>query len=209
MKPDQTHCFLCNPDRALVYAESPAGIAVAGLGPLVEGYSVVASPDHTRSLADLPPSRREAFLSFLERIRDTLSSRWSTCLLTEHGRSPLCDLIFGRSDRHCYHAHCLLFPGAPTIQDELPHTFDRVDSFASMQDALAFASSAPEYFLVSPSSDLFQVCQEPFERSSQLARHLVAAKLSKPELASWKDHPQHSEASRNAAFLRPAFDQDE
>ena len=48
----EERCFLCSPDPALVYASDGSGVALCGLGPLVAGYSLVATRKHVRSAAD-------------------------------------------------------------------------------------------------------------------------------------------------------------
>src|SRR5665213_1668636 len=45
----ETTCFLCHPSPDLVYAENEDGVALCGLGPLVEGYSVVGTKLHMAS----------------------------------------------------------------------------------------------------------------------------------------------------------------
>src|SRR5213593_5151012 len=45
-------CFLCDPASNLVYRRESSGIALAGLGPVTRGYSVVATIGHIRSAAD-------------------------------------------------------------------------------------------------------------------------------------------------------------
>jgi len=48
-------------------------------------------------------------------VRGLLSDRFGGCLLTEHGRMPVCHGAAGAADRHCFHAHFLMFPAAPSI----------------------------------------------------------------------------------------------
>src|SRR5438270_12911388 len=102
-------CFLCEPDPDLIFAESGSARALCGLGPISDGYSLVATRGHISSAADALPALGKGFLDFTASVRNALVDRFGSCLLSEHGRVPLCAQDVA-ADRHCYHAHFLLFP---------------------------------------------------------------------------------------------------
>lgn len=198
-------CFLCKPKSELVYQENAVGIALCGLGPVISGYSVVATKRHIRSAADVPENDVLGFLDFVTRVRTTLASAFGCCLITEHGRLPVCDYVAGRTDSHCYHAHFLMFPGAPDIEDgAVPH-FDDVHEASSMDEALRLARSCHEYFLLSPDPCRYLVMTSPAKLTRQFARVLVAESLGRANDADWKKSPQCSEAQRMASDLSALF----
>ena len=194
MNPQQP-CFLCVPDPALVYASDGNHIALCGLGPIVEGYSLVATRAHVRSWADAGDG-----LAFVETIRNVLNQRYGSCLLTEHGRMPLCGSRPG--DGHCYHAHFLLFPAVPDISQKVRPYFFRADTLGSLADALGAAKQMEEYFLFSPSEDEYLLMSRPGRLIRQFARLMVAESVGEPEKASWVRYPEYNKATVAATELR-------
>jgi diadenosine tetraphosphate (Ap4A) HIT family hydrolase len=108
-------CFLCRPDQRLIFAETPAYLAMCGLGPIVPGYSLVATKAHIPSMADLDRAGREALSAFLEQVSRLLGAEYGSAAVAEHGRVPICDFLTENADGHCYHAHLLMFPDAPPM----------------------------------------------------------------------------------------------
>ncbi len=196
------NCFLCNPPNDLVYARSEHAIALAGLGPLLPGYTVLGAVAHSGCAADLAEGPRQDLLSHAQRIRGTLSATFGRTLVTEHGRYPVCDFINNTSP-HCYHAHFLMFPAAPDVpESDAAKHFERAESFAALADALNYARENTEYFLFSPEESRFVVFTKPREYVPQLARLLVASKLGIPLQANWRQFPRRAEACHTAANLR-------
>ena len=66
-------CFLCSPDKRLVFAESKHFYAMLGLGPIMEGYSILASRAHTPSYFDLPRDLTNDYLDFRAGVLDMLA----------------------------------------------------------------------------------------------------------------------------------------
>jgi hypothetical protein len=196
------HCFLCAPETALVYELNGTGIALCGLGPLVAGYSLVATRSHIRSVADAMLGEAPDFLSFAVGIRRKLSERFGSCLMTEHGRVPVCVDISGTTDPHCYHAHFLLFPAAPPIEDRARGHFAKAEEAHALSDAMQLAAQHEEYFLFSPSTDRFLVLTRPGKLVRQFARFLVADALGASDLANWRRFPSFDEAANQAAELK-------
>lgn len=107
-------CFLCRPDPSLVYAADADFFAMCGYGPVVPGYSIVASRRHISSCADLSGLEKMRLGGFVSSV-SKLISMYGRPVITEHGRVPICDYLHDSADAHCYHAHLLLFPGSPSI----------------------------------------------------------------------------------------------
>lgn len=161
-------CFLCNLPQNLVYLSTPTSFALCGLGPLLPSYSVVAVRRHIRSCADAVLEEPD-FGAFLLRVRNMLETVHGSCLVTEHGRLPVCVDTMA-SDRHCYHAHLLLFPGAPSVADAASSYFKSIDPADSLDAALRIARRLNEYFLLSPRPDEFLVMSKHTRIPRQFAR---------------------------------------
>src|SRR5438046_6805643 len=68
------HCFLCEPSRDLVFFACDDFFALAGLGPVVDGYSVLAAKTHLKSMADMPSQlaqKRDAVVQVLRVCPET------------------------------------------------------------------------------------------------------------------------------------------
>jgi diadenosine tetraphosphate (Ap4A) HIT family hydrolase len=110
-------CFLCSPNEKLVFLSNDLFFAMLGYGPIVEGYSLIATREHIPSMLDLDRGVAEALVDFSKRVRDRLSSHYGNVIITEHGRVGLC--ARGRHEQHCYHAHRLVFPLACELVQDL------------------------------------------------------------------------------------------
>jgi hypothetical protein len=197
-----SECFLCRPEPALIYDRGGFGFALCGLGPLVDGYSLIATTNHVRSAADLETDEATEFLKFVQKVRESLIRRYGSCLMTEHGRLPVCVDVSGSTDPHCYHAHFLLFPGAPLLETKAREYFAIAETTTSLEEALAAARVHQEYFLLSPSLQRFIVMTRLGKLMRQFARYLVAEELGHPELANWRRFPALETALGHAQALR-------
>lgn len=200
-----TGCFLCEPPPDLTYRKTADGLAISGLGPLVDGYSVVAAVPHVRSAADAAAGGAPAFLPFAERVRARLIQTYGSCLLTEHGRMPVCVDSVG-AERHCYHAHFLCFPAVPAVVDAARGYFDTARELSELSSALSLARTFSEYFLLSPNPQQFFVFANQRSVPRQFARTLVAAAIGKVGEAAWQSVPRREEARDSASRLRTLFD---
>ena len=198
-------CFLCSPDEALIYARTADGTALCGLGPIVKDYSVVGTTLHVRSAADALISGIDGFLRFAEEIRAFLISTHGSCLLTEHGRVPVCSGAPGEHESHCFHAHFLFFPSGPDVTDEVTKQCELISTSNSLIEALISASDLPDYLLISPTPQNFRVFRRLGRLPRQFARHLVASELGFPELSDWRLHAGCSNAKQAAVALRESF----
>jgi len=195
-------CFLCEPDPALVYAADERCMALSGLGPIVNGYSVVATRRHIRSCADAA-ARDDGIIQFAGMVRSILDQKYGSCLLTEHGRMEVCKSSVA-TDVHCYHAHFLLFPGAPALEEKARAYFAQVSTFATLSEALFCAKSHGEYFLFSPEPRRSLVMTRPGRLIRQFARLLVAEAVGQPHMANWSRFPNTEQAQAGAISLRPS-----
>lgn len=199
---DLETCFLCRPDESLVFDRSQEGVALCGLGPIVNGYTVVGTSVHVKSAADAVTAGMDGFLEFAESVRAFLTHRYGSCLMTEHGRVPVCTSVRRAHEAHCFHSHFLLFPGCGDVTADALAYCELVTSASNLKEALRCADQLPEYFMVSPSPGTCCVLRGRGLVPRQFARYLVASNLGLPELADWRLEPNYSVASDTASVFR-------
>jgi hypothetical protein len=125
--------------------------------------------------------------------------------MTEHGRVPACVDVSGTSDPHCYHAHFLLFPAAPPVEEEARKRFAKAEEASTLAGAMEIAALHEEYFLLSASAESFIVLTRPGKLVRQFARLLVADALGESNLANWRRFPGLEQAVSEAAQLRESL----
>jgi hypothetical protein len=195
-------CFLCEPDPSLVYAGDADFFAMCGYGPVVPGYSIIASRRHVRSFADLNQIERIRLENFVKSISDIVSIHGHP-IITEHGRVPICDYLHDDSDAHCYHAHILLFPGSPPIITAAERVAVSHGSRQSLSDALSMAEALSHYILIAePTQSDFRIFNPPNPLARQFTRLLVATEVGRPEAADWRAEANRDAAERYAAQFR-------
>lgn len=199
-------CFLCRPSARLLIDCSRDHFTVAGLGPLVDGYVLVATKDHVERLGR-SVEHASGFADYVQSIRALLAAECGGCLLTEHGNMPVCG-IESEHSAHCFHPHVLLFPGRHHIRAEAERYFGgRVMEFTSLASAFEHGAQLQQYLLVSEADADFAVYEPVDGLPRQFARALVAESLATPERASWRDFPGIDLALENAARVRRLLDQ--
>lgn len=194
----RTDCFLCFPREDLVFDRCASGIAFAGLGPITDGYSIVATPRHVRYLSELSWAHLVEYLQFIEKIRSFLEGLYGSCLITEHGNTAFCaDYSAG----HPFHPHSLMFPRAKSILASAIEYFKHYEQVSTLLEVVKIAGQR-QYLLASPNSREYYVFFPANGMPRQFARALVAEQCRQPELASWRDHPNLDRALRDAAAHR-------
>jgi diadenosine tetraphosphate (Ap4A) HIT family hydrolase len=90
--------------------------AMLGLGPVGEGYSLIASKSHCQSMLDLTEDEATQLEDFTQEVRDRVSPLFGECSIGEHGRVALCvGQVTSKHEPHCMHAHRLIFPGLAAL----------------------------------------------------------------------------------------------
>jgi hypothetical protein len=185
MPENEGECFLCRPDANLIYLSDGGFRAMLGIGPIVEGYTVLSSVNHIRSMFDLPSGQIEQFLHFRLKVIKLLKEIYGTVIITEHGRVPNCDFYDLKREPHCYHAHQLLFPVQIDLKPELYNAFKekviRYDGFAEAQKS---CFSAGEYAYYEDANGKSYVAQDA-KYPRQYFRMIVAEKIGHLERVDW------------------------
>jgi hypothetical protein len=195
-------CFLCEPDPSLIYASDAEFFAMCGYGPIVPGYSIIATKAHVRSCADLSHMEKGRLEIFLKSVSDLISI-YGDSVITEHGRVPICDYLKDSADAHCYHAHILLFPGSPSILHSAEQATVCHGCRRSLPEALSFAETLDHYVLIAePTKSDFRVFGPPDPPTRQFARLLVATEMGRPQAADWRMDTNRDAALRFAVQFR-------
>jgi hypothetical protein len=142
------------------------------------------------------------FVVFANEIRSLLTEAHGSCLITEHGRLPVCLDITRATEPHCFHAHLLMFPGVPAIEDSARPYFAKIELARNLIEALHLARRHREYYLLSPDPGRFLVMTRPGRIIRQFSRFLVAQTLGRPELANWRRFSDRERALSSAIVLR-------
>ena len=195
-------CFLCETDQDLIIGNTFSLYAMVGLGPISRTYAMIVAREHVKSLADLAKSDATAVGQLVD-IRRRLEFQWGPLLLTEHGRVPVCREDGDNHEKHCFHAHALVFScPASEIIEQASSFYGRILVFPNLEAALSHAAECESYMLVSGSQSDFAVMSRPLNAPRQLARTLVSIKCGEPENADWRSAPRREEAVTMAKALK-------
>lgn len=196
-------CFLCRPKATLLVDVGPVGYALAGLGPLADGYTVVATHDHVQGLAAVPDGTRRLYADYTMTIATRLSRRYGSCFIIEHGNMAICGMDDSAGRAHCLHPHFLLVPDRRCSVDPFSEYFGSDHrSFGSLAAAVHYGAARGQYVLAGEISGTFHVFLPNGELPRQFARALVAERLELVDRASWRDTPDPDWTARNAHAIR-------
>ncbi len=183
-------CFLCDPRRELVFAESSNFRALLGLGPIVEGYSLIATKDHVPSMFDLDDHLAKEFREFSAQVTEIISRLWGPPVITEHGRIGLCIKKQRRHESHCMHAHQLLFPGVPPFDNCMEASLIEPIIADGFESARRMASHLTEYLYYEAPGGRVLIGNAPAHLRRQFFRAGAANAIGRPEFQSWNEHPR-------------------
>jgi hypothetical protein len=162
-----------------------------GLGPLVEGYSIVATKKHISSMLDLSETEVSQLSKFSGTLRDILRPHYGEVIITEHGRVPPCEQTTNSGMRtHCFHAHRLVFPIATDLTPALFRHGLAVSEYATFADCHKGFTCKGEYLYFERPDGVCMIAPAPRELVRQFFRYELAAQLGSPELASWTAYPR-------------------
>lgn len=194
-------CFLCRPNAALLGDVGVAGYAVAGLGPLSDGYAVVATHGHLRGLEEADGALRTAYADYAVRVANALARAYGSCFVVEHGNMAVCG-ISEEGRAHCFHPHFLMIPGVPADTRPFLDYFGASTPFGTLAEAINFAADRGQYVLAGDAAGPFHVFFPDGDLPRQFARALVAEQIGAMRLASWRDEPDLPRTVANAKALR-------
>jgi hypothetical protein len=180
-------CFLCAPDRSLVYAHSSSFFAMLGWGPIVEGFTLVAARDHVPSMFDVSGDLVEELNRFSRAVRLRLTPLYGPSIVTEHGRIAVCDFLDSH-EPHCFHAHRLVFPLQVDLQDALMAAGLAFKHYRSFTAARAESQEVGAYLYYERPDESCVVADVRGGVRRQFFRNAVASSIGRPELMNWRIH---------------------
>jgi len=184
-------CFLCQPDHPWIYETSQHFVAMLGLGPIGEGYSLIAARDHVPSMLDLEPAEAEELAEFTQRVRERLRPHYGEAVVTEHGRIAPCLTAYARVfEPHCLHAHRLVFAGHTRV--DLAASYSRVKArrYQSFLEAQRYFDSEGQYLYSEDADGSCEVVPVHGPLPRQFFRRLIASRSGNPHLSDWNVYPQ-------------------
>ena len=180
----QGDCFFCNPDETRIIMKSENFYAILGLGPVVEGYTIIASKLHYKSTLDLPDDLLKEQNIFKNTIKNILKETYGPSIAVEHGRIEACTSQVPH-ENHCFHSHQLIFPVdidlIPLLKE---YKYDPI-FFSSLKEAKDKLNPIDEYlFFENTKNETFiAIASHPCRR--QFLRFLVGLTQNKIERADW------------------------
>lgn len=204
-----THaCFLCTPNQDWVYATSKNFFAMLGLGPIVEGYSLIGTKEHIPSMLDLTLEKAEELYTFSQTLRQLLQPHYGDIIITEHGRVPPCEFSSKTHHRtHCFHSHRLVFPIKVDIANSLAGLGLNVFEYPSFIECHKNFTGKGEYLYYERIDGSCLIASAPRDLVRQFFRYKVAEHVGHPEFASWTNYPRLEviESARNRLLTSEAI----
>jgi diadenosine tetraphosphate (Ap4A) HIT family hydrolase len=106
------NCRFCTlPERWRIVLEAPHFFVLMGLGPMVPGYSIIITREHSSCFAALPKQNLDEFVSVLGAVQESQRIVFGDSRFFEHGRNGGC-LPHGHDEDLCYHAHMHVLPAS-------------------------------------------------------------------------------------------------
>jgi hypothetical protein len=198
------NCFLCTPERRWVYAQTEDFYAMLGLGPIVEGYSLIGTVAHVPSMFDLSEGDVDKLMAFTDRVREVLAPQYGEVIITEHGRVPPCvDRDRDGQQAHCFHAHRLVFPIQADLTDALEQYCPEMLEYGNFKDCWRSFSWRGEYLYYERPDGTCVAAMAPLRTVRQFFRYRLAERLGQPELADWKTYPRLKTVEAARSCLMP------
>jgi diadenosine tetraphosphate (Ap4A) HIT family hydrolase len=188
-------CFFCSPDKGRIFHETKHFYTILGLGAFVEGYSLLVSKDHTRSIYDLPSDLREEYFHEKKYLKELIFRNYGPSVIFEHGRVRSCTLEDEEThDDFCFHAHQHFTPVSIDITNEFQDTnspFRKIHKGLSIFDIEeTLLKQDMEYLFFENTSGIATVYTVEGKCPRQYLRYLVAKSIGKPHLSNWKKYPE-------------------
>ena len=187
-------CFLCDPEPENTWMGSERFRAVLGVGPVGEGFTLIAVREHVSSMLDLDDLAARELSEFTGAVRRRLASLYGPTTVAEHGRiAPCVASAATRHEPHCLHAHRLVFPGHQSVDigRAAPRmNVSRFNSFAAVRRGFR---DPGQYVYAEGDDGTCQVAPVNGPLPRQFLRAAVACEQGRPYLADWRAHPGFAE----------------
>jgi len=195
-------CFFCYPDAERLVFQTRNFYALLGLGPIAEGYTILASKEHYRCCHEIPKELWEEMLACISFLRDLLGETYGVPIIYEHGRAGGCFVREG-DFKHCFHAHLNLLPCTilpdfqPQDNAERHVVWTRVES---LQAFLSSGESNPYLLLNSAAHGWFAAwLSDPRQLQPQYLRRVIASHMQVGNAWNWFENPNAPAVARAKA----------
>jgi len=185
-------CFFCYPDADRLLFQTHHFYGLLGLGPIVEGYTVLASKDHHRCYREIPRSLWPEMEVCIQFVAQLLASAFSRPVIYEHGKAGGCFIRDG-SFKHCYHAHMNFIPSMGRLPSHLQNDDSvgvRWEPQGPLECVLGEDRHEP-YLLFSSSARRWSLAEisDPRRLPSQYLRKVLANHLGGCAEWDWRESP--------------------
>ncbi|MFZ1058043.1 MAG: hypothetical protein WAP47_02500 [Candidatus Rokuibacteriota bacterium] len=199
------HCRFCAIARGLAFygaADFPIDstaeyLAIASIGALVEGWSLILPKNHCLSLRDFYGVG--SLSEFLQRVVVRVEALYGPTVIFEHGANHRGSLTSCGTDHGHLHIVPLNFSVRDAVAESKLLSWERIRASqirAKVEDSeYLFFSQAPHTL------DPFGYVNKLTHPVSQFFRRLIAAKLGKTHVADYRQHPLLSTAQRTRERL--------
>jgi len=189
MNHDET-CLFCQPDESRVVARFENFYLMCGLGQIVEGYLILAAKRHVQSMLDLNDSLAAQLVNVTREARTFVSDLYQPPIFLEHGRVASCAYHnMMQRDRHCYHAHQLIFPVSVDISRDMATAGFPTEQYDSWDEARQLMPSRAEYLYFQDSALRMHFARVRERCPRQFLRYMVAYHLGRPAEGDWRTFP--------------------
>ena len=151
----QVDCFLCEPEGWRVIHSGRKIQIVAGLGPLVEGYVLLAPMEHIPTTVEMPADVFAEFSAAEDLLRTALKNQYGPGYTAyEHGRLGSCRVAehAGAVNTFCFHAHRVYIPGRVTLPS-IDTVFEKSQLVRSAEEFRRWSHGPYVYYEVGPPTE--------------------------------------------------------
>ncbi len=184
-------CAFCDRTKFLedrILLETDNFYVLAGLGPICEGYVIIATKEHVQCYGEMNPVNEAEFLRLKQKTTTALISAYGDYQLYEHGKNGVC-FTDGPGTKHCYHAHLNCVPTSVNLQPMLSARFQSIP-VGSMQDIRASCAYSDGYLYYENREDalIFPVSER---LPGQFLRRLFCEALGEPDRVDYLANPNY------------------
>jgi ATP adenylyltransferase len=183
-------------DEPIAFSEG--AVAIASLGALVVGWTLVVPSRHVLSLRELRPTELMDFIAFADDMRSRVTDRFGDCVVFEHGPARAGTVVGCGVD----HAHLHVVPWSKDglverIRQEAPQ-LSWVNG-VGLADLDQIPAAVPYLWIEAQNG---QRVAYGDSIPSQLVRRVIAAELGVPDSYDWKSEPRLANTLATASELR-------
>lgn len=195
-------CILCKEYRKEdnIIFQTDKFFVVPSLGQIVEGYLLICTIEHYLGIAHLPEDYFTELEKVKRKVRRVVTKTYTSPLFFEHG--PVNQAKKGGC---CVdHAHLHVVPVQVDIKDDIEDNFS-LEEVQDLSNLKEFAKKDTPYFYYENQEEEKYKIPLSSPVPSQYLRRLISAKIGKPEIWNWKQHPEIEKFKKTINKLKGNF----